>query len=178
MRGCRFIAVLIVLFGLAFAVGCGGDEDDGGSSAAATSTDGANGDAGSESGGDAVSTTPGTGFSKEEFVDQANALCAKNSAELKVKGRQTFKKVFSKPEKVAAEAMAQQVIIPAMEAELRDLKTLNVPTGDENQIYAIYAAIEEIYERLKKDATWGDFYPYTKAENLAASYGLTACGHP
>jgi len=179
MRGSRFIAILIVLFGLAFAVGCGGgDSDDGGSNAAATSTEGANGDSGSEDGGDTVSTTPGTGFSKQEYLDQANSLCAQRSAELKVKGRKTFKKVFSKPEKVAAEAMAQQVVIPTMEAELRDLKTLNVPTGDDDQINAIYAAIEEIYERLKKDATWGDFYPYTKAEKMAAAYGLTACGHP
>jgi hypothetical protein len=175
MRGCRFITVLIVLFGLAFAVGCGGDDNDGGASAAATSADGGSE---SEDGDDAISTTPGTGFSKEEYVDQANALCATHSAELKVKGQKTFKKVFSKPEKVAAAVMAKEVVIPSMEAELRDLKALNVPTGDEAQISAIYAAIEEIPQQLKRDPTWGDFYPYTKAEDLAAAYGLTACGHP
>lgn len=179
MRGCRFIAVFIVLFGLTFAVGCGGDDsDDGGSTTAAGSTNGASDDAGDDGSSDAVSTTPGTGFSKEEYLDQANSLCAKHSAELKVKGRQVFKEVFKKPEPVAAKVMAQQAVIPTMEAELRDLKTLNVPTGDGDQVSAIYAAIEEIYERLKRDPTYGDFYPYTKAEKLAAAYGLTACGHP
>jgi hypothetical protein len=74
--------------------------------------------------------------------------------------------------------MVNQVVIPAFEGELRDLKALNIPPGDGRDVSAIYAAIEEMIDEVRANPTAQGFYPYTKAEKLAAKYGLTACGHP
>ena len=164
MQGCRFIVALILLAGVAVIAGCGGGDSD------------ASGGGGSTV--DAASTPPGDGFSKAEYIDQANAVCAARSAEVKVKGQRLFKQIFRDPQPVAAKKMADQVIIPGFEGELNDLLALNVPTEGGNQVSAIYAAIRHMVNELKKDPTWGEFYPYTKAETLAAKYGLTACGHP
>jgi hypothetical protein len=185
MRARYLLIAIAASAGLALATGCG-DDAEGGSSAAGDSA-GASENAGAENAGaentgaenTGADTSESTGIvSKEEFIDQANSLCAKRSAEVKVKGRRTFKKVFSEPEAVAAKKMANQVIIPTFEGELRDLKTLNIPAGDDEQISAIYGAIEAMVGELKADPTVQGFYPYTKAEKLAAEYGLTACGHP
>ena len=181
MRARYLLIAIAASAGLALATGCGDDAEGGpsaaGDSAGANAGAGASETAGAENAG--ADTSENTGIvSKEEFIDQANSLCAKRSAEVKVKGRRTFKKVFNEPEAVAAKKMANQVIIPTFEGELRDLKTLNIPAGDGEQISAIHGAIEAMVGELKADPTVQGFYPYTKAEKLAAEYGLTACGHP
>jgi hypothetical protein len=147
------------LAALLLVAGCGGDDESGGDASVAGSTASA-------------------GVSKSEFIDQANSLCAKRSAELKVKGRRVFKEVFTKPEPIAAKAMTTKVIIPVFEGELRDLKTLNVPPNDGEKVSAIYKAIEDMIARIKKNPQAEGFYPYKEAEKLSAEYGITACGHP
>lgn len=147
--------------GLIAATGCGDDDNGGGGSATAD-----NGDTGSVQ------------AQREEFIDQANSLCAKRSAELAVKGKQAFKEVYSKPEAVGAKKIAEDVVIPVFEAELEDLKTLQIPPQDGKQVAAIYEAIEDMIAEVKKNPKAKNFYPYTKAEKLAKQYGLTACGHP
>ena len=161
MRGRPLLVILVALMGLIAAAGCGGDDN--GDSATAGNGDG---DAGSVQ------------AQREEFIDQANSLCAKRSAELAVKGKKTFKEVFSKPEAVGAKRIAEEVVIPVFEGELEDLKTLTIPPQDGKQVAAIYEAIEEMIAEVKKNPKAQEFYPYTKAEKLAKQYGLTACGHP
>lgn len=174
MRARYLLIAIAVSAGLALAAGCG-DDDEGGSPARDETANTSETAGTSES----ASTTESTGIvSKEEFLDQANSVCAKRSAEVKVKGQRLFKKIFNDPEAVAARKMTQQVIIPTFEGEVRDLKALNIPAGDGQEVAAIYGAIEEMVEEIKVNPSAQGFYPYTKAEKLAAEYGLTACGHP
>jgi hypothetical protein len=162
MQGRRLIILaLFALMGLSAVAGCGGDDGDDSATAG-------NGDAG----GGTVEAQ------REEFIDQANSLCAKRSAELAVKGKQAFKEVYSKPEAVAAKELAEDVVIPIFEGELRDLKTLTIPPQDGKEVAAIYEAIEEMIEEIKADPATNEFYPYTRAEKLAQRYGINACGHP
>jgi hypothetical protein len=158
----RYLLIAVASAGLAVA-GCGSDADGGssavGSAASATSANDA-------------------GASRQEFIDQANSLCAKRSAELAVKGKRAFKDLYDEPEAVGARKMANRVVIPVFEGELEDLKTLTIPPRDGQRVAAIYEAIEEMIQEVKADPLAQDFYPYTKAEKLAADYGLTACGHP
>jgi hypothetical protein len=159
MRGRLFLVIVVGLLGLIAVAGCGGDDD--GDSATA-----GNGDTGSVQ------------AQREEFIDQANSLCAKRSAELAVKGKRVFAKVYDEPEGVAARKMAEKVVLPVFEGELEDLKTLTIPPQDGRQVAAVYEAIEEMIEEVKANPTVQNFYPYTKAEKLAKQYGISACGHP
>ncbi len=162
MWGRYFIAIAVVLGALVSVVGCGDDGGDGGEGNAATAANG----------------RPASGVTKSEYIDQANSLCAKRTAELAIKSKRAFKKVFSKPEKVAAKQLAKEAVIPVFEGELRDLKTLSIPSEGEQQVAAIYEAIEDFIAELKADPTAQEFYPYTKAEKLAKQYGISACAHP
>jgi hypothetical protein len=163
MGGSRVVSTVAVVLGLVVAAGCGSDDRESSSVTGTTAS---------------AAENAAAGVSKEEFIDQANSLCAGRSAEVKVKGRRVFKEVFNEPEAVAAKRMATEVIIPTFEGELRDLKTLNIPPNDGDRLRAIYAALEKMISDLKADPTVNGFYPYTEVEKLAAKYGLTACGHP
>jgi hypothetical protein len=173
MTGRHLIAVIAVLGSFALASGCGGGSDSGTAADSGTGSSSA-----AEERASAVEERAKVGVSKSEFIDQANALCAKDSAETQVQGKKIFHEVYSEPQAVAARRTVNGAILPGFEAELQDLKTLNVPKDGEADVVAFYAALEEMLEELKRNPEAHDFYPYTKAEKLAAKAGLTACGHP
>lgn len=169
MLGRALVAAIAVIFGLAPLAGCGGaDGDTGDTPSSNTEAKAAN--------TNTKSTTEEV--EKEEFIAQGNAICAKRTASIAVKGQKVFKENYSKPSEVGAKAIANEVIIPNFEQEIRELNALSPPPGDSDQIYAIYDAIEEVIDGLKANPEGQNFYPYKKAESLAAAYGLTACGHP
>jgi hypothetical protein len=181
MRGRHSIAVVIGLVGLILIVGCGGDDANETSAPAngptateaSTATDGDSGASAAD--GDETGVPV---ISKEEFIAQGNALCAKRSAELAVDGQRVFKEVRNKPNPVSARALVDKVIVPTFESELSDLRALDPPPADSDEVYAIFEAIEEMIDKVKDDPSTQNYYPYKKAERLAAAYGLTACGHP
>jgi len=172
MTGRHPIAAIAVLASLALVVGCGGGDD------GATAGNGGQGSTSEEGTTSATQERSTAGVSKQEFIDQANALCAKDSAETKIKSRKIFKEVFKKPQAVAAERMVEGAILPGFEGELEDLKTLNVPEDGGNEVKAFYIALEKMLAELRKNPEAQNFYPYTEAEDLATKAGLTSCGHP
>lgn len=169
MWGHRFIAAIVVLASLAFIAGCG---DNGGSETSA------NGDMVSADGKNSAATTDGQSSAsgpRAEFIEQATAICTKRSEELKAKGEKFFKEAYDEPELVVRRKAASQVIIPIFEAELRELRELDIPPVDAAQVGAIYAAIEDM---LKSVRELRKTYPYTETEKLSRRYGITPCGHP
>ncbi|HYP56306.1 MAG TPA: hypothetical protein VEQ41_08430 [Solirubrobacterales bacterium] len=185
MRGRLLIATAVALIGLVFAVGCGDDEDStanssGGDTAAETTgggSDTTDGGSDGESGSDAESEGEGDGSAKSEFVVQANGVCAKRVAEMQLKGQKVFKKIFNDPGPVAAKKLAKAVIVPVLTRELQELKALPQPPEDSKELDAFYAELERIIEYFSGSPDPGT-YPYNKAENIAARYGIDKCGTP
>lgn len=180
MRGRLLIATAVALIGLIFAVGCGDDEGStagqAGSTAAETTggeTTGSQASNGETTGGNATEANP----AKAEFISQANALCARRIAEIQVKGRKVFKEVFKEPGPVAAKKLAQAVLVPTFTRELRELKALDQPAGDSEELGAFYRELEKIVDYFAGNPKPGS-YPYNKAENLATRYGIEKCGTP
>lgn len=183
MRGRLLIATAVALIGLVFAVGCGDDEDstasNPGTDTAAETTDGGSttpeDGAGTEA-EDGADTEAAEG-PKAEFIVQANGICAKRSAEIQLKGQKVFKKVFKYPGPVAAKKLARAVLVPAFTRELRELKALPQPPGDNKDLNAFYKELEQIIDYFAGSPDPGT-WPYNKAEKLAKSYGLEKCGSP
>lgn len=180
----RLLLALAAVAGiLAFAVGCGGDDSDATSSPPDTTAsepvgnNATNGDSqsgGPQSGpGQKPATTP-----EDKFVAKANAVCEKRSAEVQKQGKKVFQEYFSKSSEAGARAMANRVIIPVFEKELRDLQGLNPPPESARGLEELQAAIRRMIDQLKEDPTAKEFYPYTEAEKIGDKHGLTACGQP
>lgn len=115
---------------------------------------------------------------KADFIKAANAACESRSAQMQGAGARIFAKTASAPPKAAAEQLVEKVLAPGFKRELRDLRELEPPPGDEAKVEELTTAIQGMVTRMQKDFTIGREHPYRKTENLAAAYGLPACGHP
>jgi hypothetical protein len=182
MRGRLLIAAAVALIGIVFAVGCGDDEDttanDSGSNPAAQTTEEEATDGGSTEGGDDGDDGESEGGSeKEEFIAQANELCDQRTKEIQTEGQKAFKRLYNEPEEVGAKKLGQEVIVPIFSRELRELKALDQPAGDEAELEAIYREIEDVIDYFEGNPD-PDVYPYNKAENMAKRYGIERCGTP
>lgn len=126
-----------------------------------------------------VSGTDEEIVAKADFIQAANAACEKRSEELDEKGQRIFAKYSGQADSPKARReLIEKVVAPAFEAEVRDLRALEPPPGDEEEVDEVITAIEEMVARTREDLAEGRPYPYRRTENLAAAYGLPACGTP
>lgn len=111
---------------------------------------------------------------KVRFIKQGNAICKRADAE-----QHRLASRYRKKGPVAYKwELADPVIVPAMEKELRELKALNPPEGDEAEIQRILEKMEKGIKDADFDPidlvyTWSD--PFSAARHLAKRYGLTVC---
>ena len=70
--------------------------------------------------------------------------------------------------------------MPALEAEVRAIRALGAPAGDEAQVEAIVAATEEGIEQMRADPVAvidrGPPAAFRRAGRLARAYGSQECG--
>jgi hypothetical protein len=136
-------------------------------------------------GGNEDTSTPSSSdaASKAQFVAAANKICAEKGKAIQaeaVKIIKTAKGPAAKEQKL----IAQQAVIPNLEAEIDALRKMGAPSGDSGQVEHILAAIEDTVSRLSSaspvtvQSSFKANHPYRPGEEIAASYGLTACGHP
>jgi hypothetical protein len=156
----RFIALCAASAALALvAAGCGGG---GGSTESSEST---------------------SSLSKAAFVKQGNAICAKTEEEVTA-GVAKFTKEHGFSEKKPPSAtqiaeLAEAVLVPKVRKQIEEIRALGIPSGDEKEVEAIFAAAEEALKETEEDPTVfgsGGIGPFAKANELAREYGLTVCG--
>jgi hypothetical protein len=116
---------------------------------------------------------------KAEFAEQANEICEASTK----KQRAAFKKIVeSNPsgsnESALAAKFVNGVVLPADQRQVEELQTLEAPSGDEQQVKAMVAAMQQGVETAEKQSP----QKFVRAESalkkgrsLAKAYGLKAC---
>lgn len=136
-------------------------------------------------GGGSDDSNSGESISKEEFIAKANAICQKGNKqmekELFVFLRQNRKGgTLRKPSVEQNEKFIVTVLIPNLKREIKEIKALGVPDGDEERIDAMIAALEEGLETAEDDtatvAAGTSDIVFGIASRLAGEYGATVCG--
>ena len=128
-------------------------------------------------GSDSSSTSTQASLSKAGFISQANAICRRANQQL----QQTAKKEFGggPPSAAQAEAFLEKHVIPAIEAETKDIRELPPPSGDEQQVSQLLDAVEQGAQKAKSDPNslqaHGPADPMFRGSQLAQRYGLTVC---
>jgi hypothetical protein len=130
---------------------------------------------GSDSGDTATAS-----ISKAEFVKQANATCEKGREKL-----HTDYLVFSRekngqrvPSRAEYEEYIDRVVAPNLNRLGSQISALEVPEGDEDQIEALLAAIDEGLENAEakpESVLANNAEIFSKAIKLATAYDLAAC---
>jgi hypothetical protein len=149
----RLIAALAAAGAIA-AAGCGGDDDDNGSG---------------------LDTSD---LSKEEWIVQANQICAEGDREAEAKA-ETFFAGASESKPPSEEQIAKftrEVAVPGIQAQIDGIRALGAPEGDEDEVEAFLDAGQEGVDAAKEDPAALEGGALDEATTLARQYGLEACG--
>lgn len=117
-------------------------------------------------------------LSKVEFLREADRICFASEARIEaaaddlVTGR-------GEPEPAEVGRVALRIVVPALEAEVRAIRALEAPEGDERTVAAILAATERgtaAIEEAPRSLLDGIPADLRRAQRLAEAYGSRQCG--
>lgn len=115
-------------------------------------------------------------ITKAEFVTQANAICAESNKSINAAEKDAFS--GGQPTQADVENFVNDTVIPEVESQITDIRALEVPDGEEDQINAILDAAESGLEEAKSDPAamaGNQTDPFAEANKLAGEYGMTEC---
>jgi hypothetical protein len=130
-------------------------------------------------------SSSGEPISKEEFIAKADAICKAGNEQME---KELFKFLrqsrtggsLGKPSVEQNEKFIVAVLIPNLRREIKEIKALGVPDGDEEKIDAMIAALEEGLETAEDEtatvAAGTSDIVFGIASRLAGEYGATVCG--
>lgn len=151
---------------LALVAGCGGGGNGAGNSSSSAAE------------GSTVASKTWTG-SKQAFIEKADAICSKGGARIY---EQVVKALYPGGIDGANPGQMKQavetILAPGLEAEIRKIRALGYPSGEEEEVEAIFTAVEEQLERARSEPTVflkeGD--PFRDPAKLGEAYGFAICG--
>jgi len=118
-------------------------------------------------------------ISKDEFITKGDAICVAGDAATSAKIAKAFPDL-AKSNKAPSKADQKKIVkilVAGINDEIKKLKKLGIPSGDEQQVNAIYAAVKKEIAAVKKHPSSlfsGD--PLNQSSALASSYGFQRCG--
>jgi len=118
-------------------------------------------------------------IAKNRFLAEADRICASTNARVEAAGDDL---VTGREDPPPAEVrrVVLGVAVPALEAEVRAIRALGAPAGDDDEVEGIIAATEEGIEQVRADPVGvvdrGPPPAFRRAARLARAYGSQECG--
>jgi hypothetical protein len=157
----RTIATITAIGALAlvpFAAGCGGDDDDGDDAAP-------------------QSSVPET-LTKREYLIAGDQICAEGTAEIGTQALDRYGE--AQPSLDQIDEFATEIVAPVLHEQADALRELPPPEGDEQEVAAIYDAVDEGADALAENPSLltepGTGGAFDEANRLARRYGFNQCG--
>ena len=131
-------------------------------------------------GGGDDSGSNASSISKEEFIVKADAICKKGTERLQnaiaklLKNQPNITKVSTDEQ----EKIVTTVMVPSVSREVKELRALGVPDGDDERVDAMITALEEGVETAERDpevVTKSSDAIFGIASRIGGEYGLTVC---
>jgi len=135
--------------------------------------------AGCGGGGDDSSSGPA--ISKAVFIKKADAVCQGGNERMEVDFAAFLKekKNIKKPSQADYEELVGEVVVPNLRREIKEIRALGAPSGDEDKVDAYLEAVEEGLETAEDDPTVAvksSEAVFGVSSRLAKEYGLEVCG--
>ncbi len=132
--------------------------------------------------GDGESSSAASSISKEEFVAKADAICKRGTKRMEA-GLADFLTdggKIQKPSQADNEEFVVTVLTPSLRQEIKELRALGVPDGDEEKVEAMIGSLEEGLDTAEDDpavvASGSTDIVFGIASRLAGEFGIEACG--
>lgn len=121
-----------------------------------------------------------TALTQAEFIKQADDICARVDRE-QISGFESYAK--KNPQDASTTSGQEKIIgevgLPPIKLEAEELNELGVPEGDEEQVEAIVAGIEDALSEAEDDplsmTREPGGGPFVEVNKLALSYGMKSC---
>jgi hypothetical protein len=114
--------------------------------------------------------------SREEYIADADAICQQADADLETVAQDQFG--TKPPNRQQLTQFTEDEVIPNIEAQLAELRELDPPEGEEEQVAEIYDTLEQALEEFKADPDIENPPAgIAEANRLAEEYGLEVCGN-
>ena len=157
----KLLAVIAV--GAAFgAAGCGGDDE---TTSATTTAVGATGEA-------------GVPVSDDEFVTEANAICAAGNGEIDTAAEELF--TAGEPTDAELDQFANDVLVPSIEGQIEAIGALTPPDEIADEVTTFLEDAEAALDEVESDPSLlagntGAADPFADVNDEAAQLGLDEC---
>jgi len=132
-------------------------------------------------GGGDDSDSSASSISKEEFIVKADAVCKKGTERMQAAISDVLKNQpnITKVTTAEQEKIVTTVMVPSVSREVKELRALGVPDGDDERVDAMITALEEGVETAERDpevVTKSGDAIFGIASRIAGEYGLVVCG--
>lgn len=148
------LMVLGALAALAVIAGCGGGEDTTDSSAIA--------------------------LSKTQFIKQGDAICKKGNEKNETEAEKFAKEngfELESARKIQLEELVEEVLIPGLDQQAKEIDALGPPEGDEERVEAIVVSLEDAAGEIEDEPSLAfEGKALEEPSKLAADYGFQVCG--
>ena len=115
-------------------------------------------------------------LTKEEFITQADAICADGEAELTAAAEEQFGSATEPPSQKEQEEFISTTVADNLQSQLDQIRELNAPDADEEQLNEILDSLQSLIDRARDEPAAVLAGEETGASELAGEYGLTSCG--
>lgn len=132
-------------------------------------------------GGDGDSSTDPNAIPKAVFIKKTDAVCSAGNKKMEIAFAHFLEenKNIKKPSDADYEALVGEVVVPNVKREIREIRALGAPEGDEDRVDAILEALEEGVETAEGNpqaAVSSSEAIFGISSRLGKEYGLEVCG--
>ena len=111
---------------------------------------------------------------KAEYITQADAICKKGDEEILAEARKQFG--TQDPTEEQVNSFTREVTIPNIEKQRDQLKELEKPEGDEEELDALWASLDKSIETVNNTDGPIDQNAFAETNQKAQAYGMKECG--
>lgn len=115
----------------------------------------------------------GGDVSKEDYIVEANEICDNARGELEAAGDDRFRDLDpgEQPSDAEKQAFVEEEVVPKIQDQIDQLRDLEAPEDDVDQLEELYDTLQEELDALADDPVGGFDKPFESANQLAGGYG-------
>jgi hypothetical protein len=110
-------------------------------------------------------------ITRAEYIAKANAICAEADPALVA----AMAKLAARPGRAHVIALVRSTFVPSTEAQIRAIRALAIPPGDEAIAHRMLALVQGDLAKLKRNPALIEGDVFGDFARVAHPYGLAAC---
>jgi hypothetical protein len=114
-------------------------------------------------------------LTKAQFIQQSDAICKKGNKQIDAAAEKIFTN-GQQPSKAQLEKFSSETLIPNIQRQVDDVRALNEPSEDEDQVNAFLDSAQSELDKGKEDPLYmTSDKSFSETNKLGKQYGFKVC---